>query len=76
MARSAFLYDRHRDSRMSLFARRAAREQLGPFGVGQAEIIGDRAAEGSKRPFAAVGGATEEREKDLVELGNGHAMLG
>ncbi len=49
----------------------AAGEQFGPFGVGQAKVMRDRAAQGGERPFAAVGRATEEREKDLVELGMG-----
>jgi hypothetical protein len=51
---------------------RAAGEQLRPFGVGEAEIIGDRAAEGGERPLPAVGGATQEREEDFVEFGDGH----
>jgi hypothetical protein len=54
---------------------RVAGQQLHPFGVGQAEVVGDRAAEGGERPLPAVGGATQEREKDFVELRDGHGHM-
>ena len=55
-----------------------AGQQLRPFGVGEAKIIGDRAAQGGERPLPAVGGATQARKKDFVELGDGHggALVG
>ena len=50
----------------------AAGEQFRAVGVGQSEVIGDRAAEGGERPVVAVRDATQEREADLMELGDGH----
>ena len=41
-------------------------------GMSAAEVIGDRAAEGGKRPVVAVGDAPQERQADLMELGVGH----
>jgi hypothetical protein len=37
---------------------RVAWQQFRPFGGRQAEVVGDRAAEGGEGPLAAVGGAT------------------
>jgi hypothetical protein len=54
---------------------RVARQQLRPFGGRQAEVVGDRAAEGGERPLPAVGGATQQREKDLVKLRDGHGHM-
>jgi hypothetical protein len=46
--------------------------QLRLVGVGQAEVIGDRAAESGERPLAALRGAAQQREKDFVGLWDGH----
>jgi hypothetical protein len=50
---------------------RSPRQQLRPFGGRQAEVVGDRAAEGGERPLATIGDATQQREEDFVELGMG-----
>jgi hypothetical protein len=47
-------------------------QQFRPFSVRKSEFIRYRATQGRERPVPAVGGATQEREEDFVELGDGH----
>ncbi|MEN9581884.1 MAG: hypothetical protein RJA70_4893, partial [Pseudomonadota bacterium] len=56
-------------------ALRVARQQFRPFGIGETEVIGNRAAKGGEGQVLAVGGATQEREEDFVEGGNGHTTI-
>jgi len=53
-------------------ALRVARQQFRPFGIGETEVIGDWSAKGGEGQVLAVGGATQERDEDFVEGGDGH----